>query len=77
MGELMTTPMRDVRALVTFGVSTYLASNILPLKGAALVGLLTAYYIYNGGISSPSHRLAGRLQRMQPQDPLPPRAYRG
>lgn len=75
MGELMTSPMRDMRALVAFGAVTYLGTNFLPLRGAALVGLLAAYYMYNDD-PQPARRLAGNLYRLRPSDPLPPRAAR-
>lgn len=73
MGELMTSPMRNTQALVAFALTTYVASNFLPLRGAALVGLLGAYYMYNDE-PGPARRQAGNLARMRPADPLPPSA---
>lgn len=75
MGELMTSPMRDMRALVAFGAVSYLSTNFLPLRPSLLVGLLAAYYMYNDQ-PTPARRLAGNLYRMRPSDPLPPSSAR-
>lgn len=73
MGELMTESVRDMRTAVTFGVVTYLSTNLFSFRTSFLVGLLAAYYMYNDE-PTPARRLAGNLYRMRPTVPLPPSA---